>query len=116
MAVNKREVIAMLDAGTRLRKGRTRPLCIIDEILTLGLPHIETITRNLFVRDDKKQSYYLITVKEEKRSDLKEFNAWFGMRRLSFASEEALERVRSCQWGHTLRYPQRRRTSGDGLF
>ena len=88
----------MLHAGARLRKGRTRPLCIIGEILTLGLPHTETITKNLFVHDDKKQSYYLITVKEEKRADLKEFKAWFGMRRLSFASEEALERVRPCQW------------------
>lgn len=46
--------------------------------------------KNLFVRDDKKANYYLITVKEEKRVNLKEFRKQNGTRNLSFASENNL--------------------------
>ena len=46
--------------------------------------------KNLFVRDDKKQNYYLITVKGEKRVNLKAFRKAQGTRNLSFASAEDL--------------------------
>ena len=86
--MNKREVMAMLDAeGIAYEKVEHDPVYTIDEMLALGLPYVEAIAKNLFVHDDKKQRYYLITVKEEKRVDLKDFKARFGTRRLSFASE-----------------------------
>ena len=44
--------------------------------------------KNLFVRDDKKRNYYLITVKGDKRVDLKAFRKAQGLRPLSFASAE----------------------------
>ncbi len=43
-----------------------------------------------FVRDDKKRQYYLITVKGDKRVDLKEFRKQHGLRSLSFASADDL--------------------------
>ena len=46
-----------------------------------------------FVRDDKKRNYYLITVKGDKRVDLKAFQQTFGTRRLTFASAEDLMAV-----------------------
>ena len=60
------------------------------EMAEVELPHPEAEAKNLFVRDDKKRHYYLITVRGEKRVDLKEFQKHQGTRRLSFASDEDL--------------------------
>lgn len=46
--------------------------------------------KNLFVRDDKKREYYLLTVKSDKAVDLKKFKDTYQTRRLSFASEKDL--------------------------
>ena len=35
----------------------------MDEICDAALPHPECDAKNLFVRDDKKHEYFLITVK-----------------------------------------------------
>ena len=35
----------------------------MEEMNALELPHKDVLAKNLFVRDDKKQYYYLITVK-----------------------------------------------------
>lgn len=43
-----------------------------------------------FVRDDKKRNYYLITVKGDKRVNLKEFKQKNHTSSLSFASEDDL--------------------------
>ena len=45
------------------------------------------------MRDDKKQNYYLITVKGDKRVNLKEFRKKYGLRNLSFASAEELMKI-----------------------
>ena len=42
------------------------------------------------VRDDKKRNYYLITMKGNKRVDLKAFRRQRGLRALSFAAAEEL--------------------------
>ena len=65
----------------------------MEEMEALELPHKEVLAKNLFVRDDKKLCYYLITVKGERRVDLKEFRATFGTRRLSFANEEDMKEL-----------------------
>ena len=62
----------------------------IEEMLRADLPHPEIVAKNLFVRDDKKRNYYLITVKEDRTVNLKEFRQQFGTRALSFASEDEL--------------------------
>lgn len=43
------------------------------ELSDIQVPYPEYDAKNLFIRDDKKRNYYLITVKAKKRIDLKEF-------------------------------------------
>ena len=62
----------------------------MEELHTVSLPYPEWDAKNLFVRDDKKRNYYLITVRGEQRVDLKEFRRQHQLRPLSFASAEDL--------------------------
>ncbi len=65
----------------------------MEEMSQIELPHPEADAKNLFVRDDKKANYYLITVKGDKRVNLKEFRKQHGLRNLSFASEPDLQAI-----------------------
>lgn len=60
------------------------------EVALIDLPHPEADAKNLFIRDDKKKNYYLITVKGNKRVDLKEFRKKQGTRPLTFATAQEL--------------------------
>ena len=60
------------------------------ELSEINIPYPEADAKNIFVRDDKKRNYYLITVKGDKRVDLKEFRKNNNTRALSFASENDL--------------------------
>lgn len=62
----------------------------INEMLALNLPKAECIAKNLFVRDDKKQNYFLFVVREEKMINLKQIRNKIDSRPLSFASESDL--------------------------
>ena len=62
----------------------------MEEADAVDLPYPEWGAKNLFVRDDKKRNYYLITMKGNKRVDLKAFRRQRGLRALSFASAEEL--------------------------
>ena len=60
------------------------------ELAEIEVLYPEYDAKNLFVRDDKKRNYYLITVKGDKRVDLKDFRKNNATRPLSFASEQDL--------------------------
>lgn len=60
------------------------------ELSSIEIPYPEYDTKNLFVRDDKKRNYYLITAKGDKRVDLKEFRKNNNTRTLSFAAADDL--------------------------
>lgn len=62
----------------------------MSEVGNVDLPYKECDAKNLFVRDDKHKNYYLITVKGDKRVNLKEFRLKNSTRPLSFANEEEL--------------------------
>lgn len=62
----------------------------MNEVNDIYVPYPEYDAKNLFVRDDKKRNYYLITVKGNKKVDLKEFRKNNNTRPLSFASENDL--------------------------
>ena len=62
----------------------------MEDLAAMDLPYPDSDAKNLFVRDDKKRNYYLITVKGEKRVNLKEFRKAHGVRNLSFASPDDL--------------------------
>jgi Ala-tRNA(Pro) deacylase len=59
-------------------------------LASVHLAYPEWDAKNLFLRDDKKRHYYLISVKGDKRVDLKAFRKQYGLRPLSFASEHDL--------------------------
>jgi Ala-tRNA(Pro) deacylase len=86
--MHKQEVYAHLDS-CRISYEITEHKAVYNmaEAAEISLPYPEFEAKNLFVRDDKKRSYYLITVKGDKRVDLKEFRQKQGTRSLSFASD-----------------------------
>ena len=65
----------------------------MTELGRVDVPYPGRDAKNLLVRDDKKQNYYLITVKGNKRVDLKQFKKDHGTRHLSFASPEDLQKL-----------------------
>ena len=92
--MNKQEVYEFLQAkGVTYEVTEHKAVYNMDELTEVELPYPEADAKNLFVRDDKKSSYYLITVRGSKRVDLQEFRKAYGTRRLSFASAEDLVRL-----------------------
>ena len=86
--MNKQEVYAHLDSRSiPYEITEHKAVYNMAEAAEISLPYPEFEAKNLFVRDDKKRSYYLITVKGDKRVDLKEFRQKHGTRSLSFASD-----------------------------
>lgn len=63
----------------------------IDDVVALGLPDGDKVAKNLFVRDDKRLNYYVLTVRQDKHVSLRDAQEKMGSRKLSFASEEELQ-------------------------
>ena len=64
----------------------------IEEALDKKIENKDKIVKNLFIRDDKKQNYYLLLVPSLKRVNLKELRKKINSRPLSFASIYDLEK------------------------
>ncbi|MCX4303220.1 MAG: prolyl-tRNA synthetase associated domain-containing protein [Clostridia bacterium] len=62
----------------------------MEELSEIDMPYPEADAKNLFIRDDKKKNYYIITVKGDKKVNLKEFRKNNDTRPLTFASESDL--------------------------
>ena len=65
----------------------------MEELAQVTLPYPDRDAKNLFVRDDKRRNYYLITVRGDKRVNLKEFRRRQGTKPLTFASPEELQAI-----------------------
>jgi len=65
----------------------------MEKLKSVELPYPEADAKNLFVRDDKRRNYYLITVKGDKRVDLKDFRRKHELRPLTFASADELMEI-----------------------
>lgn len=91
MTLTKEDIIKLLDEKKiKYEIAEHKAVYTIDEMLECGLPHPDRIAKNLFVRDDKKRRYYLITCLEDKKVNLKEFRKAQDTRPLTFASEDDL--------------------------
>lgn len=89
--MNKQEIYQYLtQCGISFEATEHPAVYNMEELETISLPHPEAEAKNLFVRDDKKRNYYLITVPGDKRVDLKLFQQQQGLRKLSFASSDDL--------------------------
>ena len=73
---------------------RQRQMCIRDR------PYPEWDAKNLFIRDHKREHYYLITVRGSKRVDLKQFRKDHKLKKISFGSEEELWDILKIKPGH----------------
>ncbi len=92
--MNKTETYQYLkDKGVSYEVTEHGAVYNMEELAGVDLPYPDCDAKNLFVRDDKKRNYYLITVKGEKRVNLKEFRKAHGLRNLSFASPDDLEKI-----------------------
>ena len=89
--MNKQQIYAHFNAlGIPFEVTEHEAVYTMEDLAQVALAHPEAEAKNLFVRDDKKQHYYLITVPAEKRVDLKLFQKQQGLRKLSFGSSEDL--------------------------
>ena len=89
--MNKQEILSLLDErGVSYELTEHKAVYNMAELAEVVLPYPEADAKNLFVRDDKKRGYYLITVRGDKRVDLKAYRQQNGTRPLSFASAEDL--------------------------
>ncbi len=89
--MNKQEIYNLLKEENIWHEITEHPAVFnMEEASQITLPYPEADAKNLFVRDDKKRNYYLITVKGDKRVNLKDFKEKYATRSLSFASSENL--------------------------
>ena len=89
--MNKEEIYKLIKENGYWHKiTEHKAVFTMDEVNDIYVPYPEYDAKNLFVRDDKKRNYYLITVKGNKIVDLKEFRKNNNTRPLSFASENDL--------------------------
>ena len=89
--MNKKEIYALLSARNIWHEvTEHKAVYNMAEVAEIQLPYPEADAKNLFIRDDKKRNYYLITVKGDKRTDLKAFRQQNGTRPLTFASDQDL--------------------------
>ena len=89
--MNKQEVFSLLDAEQIWYEiTEHKAIYNMAQAAEIKLPYSKAHAKNLFVRDDKKRSYYLITVKGDRRVDLKVFRQQNHTRALSLASADEL--------------------------
>lgn len=89
--MDKRETLCYLyEHGVVYELTEHQAVFNMAEAACVELPYPDRDAKNLFVRDDKKRAYYLISTRADRRIDLKRFGELNGTRRLSFASEADL--------------------------
>ena len=92
--MNKQEILDYLKEKDVLHEvTEHKAVYNMEEVSQIDIPYPEAEAKNLFVRDDKKRNYYLITVKGNKKVNLKEFRKENNTRALSFASEDELKSI-----------------------
>ena len=91
---NRDDIIRLLDEK-KIDYESVRHIAVfsIPEMEEADVPHGERIAKNLFLRDDKKRCYYLVSVRNDRHIDLKALRHIIGSRPLSFASEDDLHSI-----------------------
>ncbi|MGN1250443.1 MAG: YbaK/EbsC family protein [Candidatus Spyradocola sp.] len=94
MTQGAKEVLALLEReGVRYELVRHGAAHSIEELNALGVEGAADVAKNLFLRDDKKREYLLVTVRPYKRVDLKALRRALGSRPLSFAPDAELTQM-----------------------
>ena len=73
--MNKQDIYNYLNnKNIAYEKIEHKAVYTMAEINEIKVPYPEAEAKNIFVRDDKKKNYYLITIKGNKKVNLKEFS------------------------------------------
>ena len=56
-------------AGVKYRLAEHAHADTIDDVIAMGLEGGDEIAKNLFVRDDKRLNYYVLTVRQDKHAN-----------------------------------------------
>ena len=89
--MNKNEIYDYLNKkNIKYEVTNHKAVYTMEELSNIYVHYSGGDAKNLFLKDDKKKIYYLITVKGNKRVDLKEFRNKNNTRPLSFASSNDL--------------------------
>lgn len=104
--LNKQDIYRLLDEESIWHEITEHPAAYnMADLAAIPLPYPSADAKNLFVRDDNKRNYYLLTVRGDRRVDLREFRSRYGAKRLSFASEGDMLELLGCipvlsrRWG-----------------
>ena len=98
--MNQEEILKLLDEKKiEYTLVHHKAVFTIDEMNEVDVPNKDRIAKNLFLRDDKKRSYYLVSIEETKRADLKALRTLLSSRPHSFASEDDLVYILSLKKG-----------------
>ena len=116
--MNKQEVYDFLTSrGIEYEVTEHGAVFNVEEMLHVELPHPEADAKNLFVRDDKKRNYYLITVRGDKRVDLKKFREEHGTRPAELRIGKRSDEPARSDTGRSdaARYTQRQREKSENF-
>ena len=92
--IGKDEIYDMLDRRDIWHLVTDHPaLWSMSDVCDVEFPYPECDAKNLFLREKKHKNFYLVTVRGDKRVDLKKFRDEQGTRSLTFGSPEELEQL-----------------------
>lgn len=99
--MNKEDIYALLDSYHIVYEPYEHDAAYtIEDLDEMNIPHKEWIVKNLFLRDDKKRNYYLVTIPGYKTIDLKKLSEKIPSRKLSFTNEDSLFELLALKKGH----------------
>ncbi|MBR2761279.1 MAG: prolyl-tRNA synthetase associated domain-containing protein [Solobacterium sp.] len=92
--MNRADILSLLEEeNIPYEMEEHRAVNNMEELNGISLRYPEDDAKNLFVRDDKKRNYYLITIRGDKKADLKKIRREENTRALSFASDSDLQAI-----------------------
>jgi len=99
--LTKQELYTLLDRQRIAYEVVEHPaVYTMEEMDALNLPGPDRVLKNLFLRDDKRRNYYLVSLPGWKQLDLKTLRQRLSSRPLSFAKPEELEGMLHLKPGH----------------
>ena len=91
--VNKEDIIKLLnEKNIEFELVEHEAVYTMEDIEKLNIKDKGTEVKNLFLRDEKGKNHFLIVAKEDTKIDMKELKNIINSSKLSFASEERLEK------------------------
>ena len=91
--IGKKEIVELLDKNNiKYELIEHEAVFTMEDIDKLNIKDKGVEVKNLFLRDEKGKNHYLIVAKEDTNIDMKELKNIINSTRLSFASEERLDK------------------------